>query len=125
MHSSNTDQQSDGDAAESWHNLRHPQIFIDQLEKKAPDWDPAVLDFLRQVPVKVVDWGLRWRNPVQKWTSDHGRVIAVGDAAHAFLPTSGNGAVQASEDAISLAECLRIGGKQGVTWSTKVHNKLR
>lgn len=72
-----------------------------------------------------MDWNLRWRDGSYQWASDGGRLIRVGDAAHAFFPTAGNGAVQALEDAISLGECLRIGGKNNVQWATKVHNKLR
>ncbi|QIW99808.1 hypothetical protein AMS68_005326 [Peltaster fructicola] len=116
---------SDGHAAESWHNLREPSVFIEQLEQKTKGWDAAVIDFIRQIPTKVVDWGLRWRNPSEQWTSLGGRVLKAGDSAHAYLPTAGNGAVQALESAISIAECLRLGGKDGVPWSTKVHNHLR
>ncbi len=35
-----------------------------------------------------------------------GRVVLIGDAAHAFLPHLGQGAAQAIEDGIVLAECL-------------------
>lgn len=117
--------QSDGHAAESWNNLRDASTIVEQLLKKATDWDPAVLDFLRQIPGQVVDWGLRWRDPAERWTSDGGRVIKVGDSAHAYLPTAGNGAVQALETAITVAECIRIGGLEGIPWSTRVANKLR
>ena len=41
------------------------------------------------------------RDPQQKWTSPAGRVIQLGDAAHAFLPNSSNGGTQAMEDAPS------------------------
>lgn len=84
-----------------------------------------MLDFIRSIPTGVVDWKLRWRDGTPQWTSDSGRLVRLGDAAHAFLPTAGNGAVQALEDAVSLAECLRIAGKKGVCHATKVHNKLR
>lgn len=84
-----------------------------------------MLDFVRSAPTGVVDWKLRWRDGTPQWTSDGGRLIRIGDAAHAFLPTAGNGAVQGLEDALALAECLRIGGKEGVPQATKVHNKLR
>lgn len=96
-----------------------------QLEKASNHWDPAVIDFIRQTPGEVVDWNLRWRDYSEKWTSDGGRVLRLGDAAHAFFPTAGNGATQALEDAISIAECLRIAGKDNVQWATKVHNELR
>jgi 2-polyprenyl-6-methoxyphenol hydroxylase-like FAD-dependent oxidoreductase len=54
-----------------------------------------------------------------------GHVVQLGDAAHTFLPTSGNGGTQAIEDAISLASCLDTAGRENVIWATKVHNLLR
>lgn len=84
-----------------------------------------MIDFLNHIPEKVVDWGLRFRDPVEQWTSDGGRLAKLGDSAHAFLPTAGNGAVQACEDAITVAECLRLGGKENVPWAMRVYNKLR
>ncbi|CAH0020561.1 unnamed protein product [Clonostachys rhizophaga] len=88
-------------------------------------WDPAVLKLIRHSPASIVNWSLNFRNPHRHWTSPGGRVVQLGDAAHTFLPTSGNGAVQAMEDAISIAECLQQGGKENVGWSTRVHNVLR
>ncbi|QKX61991.1 uncharacterized protein TRUGW13939_09147 [Talaromyces rugulosus] len=120
-----TKDSGDGKAIESWHNLRESAVLVDQLEQKCSSWDPAVIDFMRRIPGQVVDWGLRSRDPVEQWTSAGGRIVMLGDAAHTFLPTAGNGAVQACEDAISIAECLRQGGKQGAPWSTRVYNKLR
>lgn len=113
------------DAKESWSNLKDPSDLIPYLEKANSEWDPAVLDFIRQAPTGVVDWKLRWRDGSPQWTSDRGRLVRLGDSAHAFLPTAGNGAVQGIEDALSLAECLRVGGKKDVCYATKVHNKLR
>lgn len=98
---------------------------IRYLEKANEDWDPAVLDFVRSAPAGVVDWKLRLRDSTPQWTSTGGRLLRLGDSAHTFLPTSGNGAVQALEDALSIGECLRIGGKEGVKQATKVHNTLR
>ncbi|KAI1630153.1 salicylate hydroxylase [Exophiala viscosa] len=40
------------------------------------------------------------------WMSRTGRVILVGDAAHAMPPTGGQGAAQAHEDAVTLADTL-------------------
>lgn len=113
-----------GTAKESWGNLQDAESLLGDLYNAADDWDPAVIDFLKQTPAKVVDWNLRWRDGVYQWTSDAGRLVRLGDAAHAFFPTAGNGAVQAVEDGISLAECLRL-GKDNIQWATKVHNELR
>lgn len=101
------------------------QSAMRHMDESNIQWDPAVIDFLRQTPGDVIDWNLRWRDPIEKWTSDQGRLVRLGDAAHPFLPTAGNGAGQALEDAISLAECLRLAGKANARWATKVHNKLR
>lgn len=87
---------------------------------------PAVSALIKTTPPDgVIDWKLLWRDPQANWTSPQGYVVQVGDSAHSFLPTSGNGATQAMEDGISLAACLQIGGKGGVGWATRVHNKLR
>jgi 2-polyprenyl-6-methoxyphenol hydroxylase-like FAD-dependent oxidoreductase len=66
-----------------------------------------------------------WRDPQPTWTSPGGQVIQLGDAAHTFLPSSGNGGTQAIEDAVSLAACLDVAGKDNITQATRVHNLLR
>ncbi len=47
------------------------------------------------------------REPLERWTD--GRVALLGDAAHAMTPFTGQGACQAIEDAVVLAESLRDG----------------
>jgi 2-polyprenyl-6-methoxyphenol hydroxylase-like FAD-dependent oxidoreductase len=56
---------------------------------------------------KSIDFKLVYRPPIDKWTSTGGRTILIGDAAHANLPTAGQGASQAVEDAITVAYCLQ------------------
>ncbi|KAI1133279.1 FAD/NAD(P)-binding domain-containing protein [Nemania abortiva] len=113
---------SEKDAKESW----NATVSTDALVDKFSDLDADLLEILRLIPNNsAVDWTLRWRDPQPKWTSDGGRVVQLGDSAHSFLPTSGNGATQACEDALSLATCLRIAGKGNEAIATKVHNKLR
>ncbi len=50
-------------------------------------------------------WELNEHDPVPAWTT--GRVVLVGDAAHPMLPYFAQGADQAVEDAMVLAEFLR------------------
>jgi 2-polyprenyl-6-methoxyphenol hydroxylase-like FAD-dependent oxidoreductase len=45
------------------------------------------------------------RPPIREWGK--GRVTLLGDAAHPTTPNLGQGACQAMEDAIVLADCLR------------------
>ncbi|KAH8647760.1 hypothetical protein BX600DRAFT_443106 [Xylariales sp. PMI_506] len=49
-------------------------------------------------------WQLRDLDPLSTWT--RGRVILIGDAAHAMLPTMGQGASQSVEDAEALQSYL-------------------
>ena len=66
-----------------------------------------------------------FRNPKPNWLSENGRVVQLGDAAHTFLPSSGNGATQALEDGLCLAACLELAGKENVEMAGRVYNKLR
>ncbi|KJZ71296.1 hypothetical protein HIM_09306 [Hirsutella minnesotensis 3608] len=66
-----------------------------------------------------------WRDPQPKWTSPGGRILQLGDAAHTFHPSSGNGGTQAVEDAIMIAKCLSLAGKDNIEWATRVSNLLR
>jgi salicylate hydroxylase len=53
-------------------------------------------------PSDVALWQLRDIDPLPRWS--RGRLILVGDAAHAMLPTQGQGASQSFEDAEALGE---------------------
>ncbi|MGC5020429.1 FAD-dependent monooxygenase [Micromonospora sp. DT47] len=64
---------------------------------------PAVLEALRDVQVGVTD-----EVELGRW--HHGRVLLVGDAAHATAPTLSQGAAMALEDAVVLAESLKAAG---------------
>lgn len=88
---------------------------------------PAVADkLIRLTPGdRIYDFKLMWREAQPCWTSPSGLIVQIGDAAHTFLPSSGNGATQGLEDAMSLATCLRLGGKDDIAGATRVHNKLR
>ena len=51
-------------------------------------------------------WGLFVGRPLQRWS--RGRVVLLGDAAHAMLPHHGQGANTTIEDAVTLAELLAV-----------------
>lgn len=55
---------------------------------------------------RTIDFKLVYRPTIPRWTSEGGRTILIGDAAHANLPTAGQGASQALEDATTVAYCL-------------------
>ncbi|GKZ16994.1 hypothetical protein AbraCBS73388_005981 [Aspergillus brasiliensis] len=113
-------------ATESW---SHKSDLEDVLKITAtiPDW-PEVADRLIRLTPKdrLLHFRVMWRDPQPTWVSPAGRIVQIGDAAHTYIPASGNGATQAIEDAVSLATCLRMAGKtEQVPWALKIHNRLR
>jgi salicylate hydroxylase len=66
-------------------------------------WHPAARE-LASALTEDVRWALFDRAPLQRWS--RGRVVLMGDAAHAMLPHQGQGANQTVEDAVVLADCL-------------------
>ena len=74
------------------------------LEREFTGWDERVLQLIRSA-TDTKRWALFDRTPLERWTT--GRLALLGDAAHAMLPFFAQGAAQAIEDAVVLAECLR------------------
>lgn len=104
--------------------------MLDGMDKMFPQstakWAPIFYELVKCTPPKtIVNFELLWRDPQPKMASPAARVIQIGDAAHSFLPASGNGATQAIEDAVSLASCLQIGGPENVAMSVRVHARMR
>ena len=63
---------------------------------------------------------LYFRDPLERWGSD--RITLLGDAAHPAPPSAGQGASMALEDAVTLAECLRRTGPDGL--GEYVHRRM-
>lgn len=66
-------------------------------------------------------WQLRDLDPLRTWVK--GRVILIGDAAHAMLPTQGQGASQSIEDAEALGAFFE--GVAGVPDASEVGSLLQ
>lgn len=117
-----------GTEEESWNSTIDNEEVITGMDKVPGPvkWAPIFKDLVKCTPPKtIINFELFWRNPQPSWTSPGNRVIQIGDAAHSFLPASGNGATQAIEDAVSLASCLEIGGKDKVAQSVRAHIRFR
>ncbi|PIA98391.1 hypothetical protein CB0940_06082 [Cercospora beticola] len=110
---------------ETW-NDTVPSEEVLAVMDRLPGWSEAMKQLLRLTPPKhIVAWPLNPRNPTAQWYSPGARVLQVGDSAHSFLPTSGNGATQAIEDAITIAACLAHAGKDQISTAVKSYNLLR
>jgi len=68
---------------------------------------------------RFVDLSVRDRIvPLQRWSSDDGKIVLIGDSAHAMAPFLGQGANQALQDAFVLANEI-----QAVNKRNEVNNK--
>ena len=74
------------------------------LELFGDDAGPGV-ELVTATPEIMPVTAFHWMPPLRTWHA--GRMIIIGDAAHAPTPTSGQGASLAIEDAVMLAKCLR------------------
>ena len=75
----------------------------DELAASFDGWDSPIVRLLQTVDA-CFWWGLYDRHPLASWIS--GRLVLLGDAAHAMLPHLGQGANQAIEDGVALAVLL-------------------
>ncbi|KAG6125912.1 hypothetical protein E4U12_006888 [Claviceps purpurea] len=83
---------------ESW-KIRGDINFQDQLES----FDPPVRELFKYSEGQTI-YGLYERSELPRWI--HGRLVLVGDSAHAMLPHQGQGGSQSIEDAIVLSLTL-------------------
>jgi len=72
-------------------------------------WHPLAQSILDQVEIErngLLLWSYHYMPKLARWSSPTGRVIIIGDAAHAIPPSSGQGVNQAFEDSHTLAVLL-------------------
>ncbi|MBV9395059.1 MAG: FAD-dependent monooxygenase, partial [Methylobacteriaceae bacterium] len=84
------------ETAESWSAIGNR----DELAASFEGWDRPVVELLDKVET-CFWWGLYDRRPLATWSK--GRLLLLGDAAHAMLPHLGQGANQGIEDGVALA----------------------
>jgi salicylate hydroxylase len=91
-----------------WFPVPHEEM-LGNMAKAFGD-DPRVDDVLALASLieRPTKWGLYDRDALENWTE--GRVGLLGDAAHPMLPTFGQGAAQAFEDAAALGKCFELHG---------------
>ena len=94
------------------------------LRRLAP-WNKQLLDMINMVPGdNCYLWKLAELDALEKWSAGH--AVLVGDAAHAMLPYTGQGASQCVEDSGCLVECLsRIKLKAEILEAFKYYEQIR
>ncbi|OTA02866.1 hypothetical-protein [Trichoderma parareesei] len=87
---------------ESWTATGHRS----EVQKEFEDFDATVrktISFMNENPSK---WILNDRELLDQWVYGNGKIVLMGDAAHAMLPHQGAGAGQAIEDGYILGRAI-------------------
>ena len=79
----------------------------DDTLKAFENFDETIEKVIRLLPENPSKWVLNDRDPLDQWVFAGGKVVLMGDAAHAMLPHQGAGAGQAIEDGYILARALQ------------------
>jgi salicylate hydroxylase len=90
------DEKAEVESDNSWTSKGDLDTLLEEY-KDFPAWATAPFKLAKE---DIGLWQLRDTEPLETW--HRGRVILIGDAAHAMLPTQGQGASQAIEDAEAL-----------------------
>ncbi len=90
---------------------------------EAYSWDRRILDLVRNVEGDMSFWALVELPRLPRW--NRGRVVLLGDAAHAPLPHQGQGAGLAIEDAYALGALLVKGGLTDYSSAFEAFENLR
>ncbi|MDR2332498.1 MAG: FAD-dependent monooxygenase [Burkholderiaceae bacterium] len=94
-----------------------------EVEKLFAGWPEPVARIIRATPASSIRLiAVHDLEPLHTWS--RANVLLVGDAAHAPLPTSGQGACQALEDAWHLARCMN-GASGGLEEIFQAFAKIR
>ena len=90
---------------------KEPNNYKSELLNIFETWPATIPNIIKQTPLKSINKiYVHDHNPIPKWFKNN--VLLLGDAAHAPLPTSGQGACQAIEDVWHLGHCLKQNGSQ-------------
>lgn len=84
--------------------------MVDYFRTGYDDWHNTAKQIIDQVSVSKESlylWPFLRMPMIEKWYSKTGRVLLLGDAAHAIPPSSGQGVNQALEDVYGLTLILR------------------
>lgn len=87
-------------------NEIHPNKYKSELNSLFNSWPSIISKVINSTPQSRINKiYVHDHDPIDLWHKNN--VVLLGDAAHSPLPTSGQGACQALEDAWHLAKCLK------------------
>lgn len=84
----------------------NPELYKSDLNALFNSWPRIISKVINETPLSRINKiYVHDHDPINKWYKNN--VVLLGDAAHSSLPTSGQGACQALEDAWHFANCLK------------------
>ena len=95
----------------------------DELEVALSDLTssfPFLIHTSYHLGIPDLDWKICYRDPLPTWVSRSHKIVLLGDSCHPHLPTSAQGASQATESAAVLAICLKLAGKDNVPLAVSI-----
>lgn len=101
--------EADMEIKESWFQDGN----MEDVRKLITDLDPRIAAAIDKTPY-LLDWKICYRDPLPTWVSKSHKIALLGDSCHPHLPTSAQGASQATESAAVLAVCLKLAGKGNI-----------
>lgn len=98
---------------------------LQEMKSLFSGWDPVLKRFLDKVD-RVDKWKLMHRTELDRWVSNSGNLVLVGDACHPMLPYLAQGANSAMEDGAVLGYLLaRCGGRHAVKSTVELYEQIR
>jgi 2-polyprenyl-6-methoxyphenol hydroxylase-like FAD-dependent oxidoreductase len=98
---------------EDWEAMgKDKEKLCDFYRESYQDWGETarrIIDAVCQNRDRLYAWPFLKLPKLKKWSSQMGRVVLVGDSAHAIPPSSGQGVNQALEDIWTLTALLASG----------------
>lgn len=101
--------EADMEIKESWFQ----EGDMADVRKYIEDLDPRIAAAVKKTP-SLLDWKICYRDPLPTWVSQRHNIALLGDSCHPHLPTSAQGASQATESAAVLAVCLKLAGRDQI-----------
>lgn len=95
--------EADMEIKESWFQ----EGDMADVRKHIQGLDPRIAAAVEKTPA-LLDWKICYRDPLPTWISKQHNIALLGDSCHPHLPTSAQGASQATESAAVLAVCLKL-----------------
>ncbi|RVX72524.1 hypothetical protein B0A52_03714 [Exophiala mesophila] len=98
---------------------------VQQMRETYATFDPVIRKVIDNV-TSCLRWTLADLPPLPTWLSQSGKVVLIGDAAHAMVPFLAQGASMSIEDGPALAECLsRVRELEDIPKYLRVFEQLR